>query len=312
MKKINYGAKLFERDVEILAQNISLNSYSAIYGVPRGGIPLACALSQRLNIPLVTDPPMKRNFKRACLIVDDVVDSGRTRMKYKDFDFVAIHVKKNTPPLCYPTLYAELIDGWVDYFWETNDSSGVEDNIVRMIQYIGDDPLRSGMLETPARVVKSWKEIFAGYDQSPKDVFKTFDDEREDFKFGGLVYLKNIEFYSTCEHHWLPFLGTAFIAYIPNGPVIGTSKMARLLDIYARRFQMQERIGEQVTKDLMEHLNPIGAACLIEAKHLCIACRGVKKQHSEMGYSSLKGVFLEQTNAGIAARNELMALWARR
>ena len=120
--------------------------------------------------------------------------------------------------------------------------------------------------------------------------------------------MRDIEFYSTCEHHFLPFSGQAFIAYIPNGPVIGTSKLARLLDIYSRRLQMQERIAEQVTNDLMKHLKPLGAACLIEAKHFCIACRGVKKQHSIMGYSSLKGVFRNDE----MARGELMALWEKK
>ena len=167
---------------------------------------------------------------------------------------------------------------------------------------------REGLQETPERVAKSLEFLLSGYDQDPKEVFKTFEDEE---KFSGLIYLKDIEFYSMCEHHMLPFYGTAFIAYIPNGRVIGISKLARLLDIYARRLQIQERIGEQVTNALMKYLNPIGAACLIEAKHLCIACRGVQKQNSIMGYSSLKGVFMEESNKGIAARNELMTLWRK-
>jgi len=183
----------------------------------------------------------------------------------------------------------------------------IEEHIVSLLRYIGEDPTREGLLETPSRVVRSWDEMFAGYKQKPEDVFKDFDGDGAK----GLIYLKGVEFYSTCEHHMLPFWGTAMIAYIPNGRVIGVSKLARLLDIYTRRLQIQERIGEQVTEALMQYLNPVGAACLIEAKHLCIACRGVKKQGSMMGYSSLKGVFLEHSNAGVAVRNELMTLWAR-
>ncbi len=167
--------------------------------------------------------------------------------------------------------------------------------------------VRDGLKETPVRATKAWKEILAGYDQDPKEVFKEFDGDG----VGGLVYLKDIEFYSTCEHHLLPFWGTAMIAYIPDGKVIGVSKLARLLDIFARRLQIQERIGEQVTNALMEHLRPIGAACLLEAKHFCVSSRGVKKQHSVMGYSSLKGVFLAHSEAGIAARAELMSLWGK-
>ena len=155
--------------------------------------------------------------------------------------------------------------------------------IADIIKSIGDDPDRSGVIETPKRVINSWKELYSGYNQDPKDVFKIFDENKQ---FNGLVYLKDIEFYSMCEHHMLPFFGSAFIAYIPNGPVIGISKLARLLDIFSRRLQIQERIAEQITEELMKNLNPIGAACLIEAKHLCMACRGVKKQSSIMGYSS--------------------------
>lgn len=175
--------------------------------------------------------------------------------------------------------------------------------IRKQIRLIGDDPARPGLEATPKRILLAWKELFAGYKTDIDSIFTTFEEPKQ---FNGLVYLKNIEFYSTCEHHWLPFYGRATIAYIPNGPVIGISKLARLLDAYSRRLQIQERIAEQVTDALMERLNPKGAACIIEAKHMCIACRGVQKQNSIMGYSSLKGVFLESSNMGIAARNELM------
>ena len=161
------------------------------------------------------------------------------------------------------------------------------------IEHIGDDPYREGLLETPKRMQESWEEMFSGYQQHPKDVFKVFEEE----KIGGLVYMKDIEFFSTCEHHWLPFYGVAHIGYIPNGPVIGASKLSRLLDVFAKRLQIQERIAEQVTDALMDYLRPKGAACIIEAKHMCMACRGVKKQQSTMGYSSMKGVFLESQNA---------------
>ena len=179
-----------------------------------------------------------------------------------------------------------------------------EQQIRKLIEFIGDDPDREGLVETPKRVIKSYSELFSGYHQDPEDVFKTFDDEQ----VGGLVYLKDVEFYSTCEHHMLPFYGEAFIAYIPNGPVIGVSKLARLLDLFSKRLQIQERIAEQVTDTLMLYLEPLGAACLIDARHLCMACRGVNKQKSIMGYSSLKGVFMDDTKA----RNELMTIWSRK
>lgn len=176
----------------------------------------------------------------------------------------------------------------------------IKQQIRYMLHCLNEDPDRQGLEETPERVVNSWSEIFAGYNQDPIEVFKVFDDDQ----IGGMIYVKDIEFFSMCEHHILPFYGTAAIAYIPNGPVIGTSKMARLLEVYARRLQLQERIGEQVTDALMHYLQPLGAACIIEAKHLCMACRGVKKQHSVMGYSSMKGAFFNDHRA----RSELMQL----
>jgi len=165
------------------------------------------------------------------------------------------------------------------------------------ITYIGDDCKRPGLIETPRRVVESWKELYSGYGQehSIKDWMTTFDDIKAD----EMILLKNVEFYSTCEHHMLPFFGKAHIAYIPNNQsigsnkprVVGISKLARLLEVFARRLQCQERICKQVTDALMEHLQPLGAACVIEAKHLCICSRGVSKQNSVMVTSSLTGCF---------------------
>ena len=169
------------------------------------------------------------------------------------------------------------------------------------LQAIGEDPKREGLVETPKRIVNSWKELYKGYTQDPKDIFKTFTN---DSKADDIVLLKNIEIYSMCEHHMLPFYGKAHIAYIPTDKIIGISKLARLIDIYARRMQIQERIGNLVTQDLMNHLNARGAACIIEATHMCMRMRGVSKQESTMVTSSLKGAFFESS----AARLELLSL----
>ena len=173
-----------------------------------------------------------------------------------------------------------------------------------MIVAIGEDPTREGLLDTPRRVVKAWGEMFAGYHMKPEDIATTFEAEG----YNELVLLKDIEFYSTCEHHMLSFSGRAHIGYIPQGRIIGISKLARILDIFARRLQIQERLGQQVTQALNKLLEPIGSACIIEARHLCMRCRGVEKQQSTMITSSLTGVFLEQTDRGLAARAELMSL----
>jgi GTP cyclohydrolase I len=176
----------------------------------------------------------------------------------------------------------------------------LEKEIQKAIEYVGDDPQREGLRDTPKRIVRSWKELFCGYNLDPSDLFKTFDGEGYD----QIVLLKDIELYSMCEHHWLPFFGKAHVAYIPRGRVIGISKLARLVEVFARRLQIQERIGEQVTKELMDHLKPAGAACIIEATHMCMRMRGVGKQNSVMVTSSVKGAFLGDASA----KSELLSL----
>ncbi len=176
----------------------------------------------------------------------------------------------------------------------------MQQNITEQLQYIGENPEREGLKKTPDRILKTWKEIFAGYKQDPADLLTTFDTDGYD----QIVLCKDIELFSMCEHHLLPFYGKAHVAYIPNERVIGLSKLARLLDIYAKRAQIQERIGEQVTTAIMHYLEPQGAACVIEAMHLCMRMRGVNKQSSSMKTSSVKGVFFSDHKA----RQELFEL----
>ena len=176
------------------------------------------------------------------------------------------------------------------------------ENLVRaMLSAIGDKPDRSGLLDTPARVVRSWTELFAGYTQDINDFNTQFDDVEG---YDEIVLLRNIEFYSFCEHHMLPFTGYGHVAYLPEGKVIGISKLARLLDMYSKRLQIQERIGQQVVWALNKLLAPKGSACVLVAQHGCMQCRGVKKQNSEMVTSSLSGVFKDSTTS----RAELMSL----
>jgi GTP cyclohydrolase I len=172
-----------------------------------------------------------------------------------------------------------------------------------MLKAIGVDPEEIHTKDTPRRVVESWKELYSGYKFSDNDVEKMltqFDSESYD----EMVILKDIEFYSTCSHHLLPFFGKAHIGYIPDKKVVGISKLARLLEVYARRLQTQERIASQVTNALMKHLKPLGAGCVIEAKHMCIACRGIEKQHSMMVTSCLQGGMKTDLNC----RQEFMNL----
>ena len=170
------------------------------------------------------------------------------------------------------------------------------------LQIIGEDIKREGLVQTPNRVVKSWNEIYSGYEKKAADVLTTFSADGHD----QMVVLKNIELYSMCEHHMLPFFGKAHVGYLPdpNGKIVGISKLARLVDIYARRLQIQERIGEQVVDDLMKYLQPLGAICVIEATHMCMRMRGVGKQNSTMVTSAVRGLFREEASV----RNEFFSL----
>lgn len=258
-----------------------------VFPVPRGGIPVAYLLKSILPIINIV-----QQQDHADIIVDDLIDSGATRARFHDKPFYALYDKQKDPHL-----------GWLVFPWEGSSSSSIEDNVVRILQYIGEDPVREGLLETPSRVVRSWQELFAGYQMNPQDVFKTFA-----VKYDELVLMQDIEMWSMCEHHMLPFFGRAHVAYIADGKVIGASKLARLVEVFARRLQIQEQIGMQVVDALMTHLQPKGAACIIEARHLCMAARGVGKQHSIMKTSAMRGIFLEDSPVGIAARSELMSL----
>ena len=170
-----------------------------------------------------------------------------------------------------------------------------------ILRRIGDDPDREGLQHTPARIVRSWKEIYGGYGERAEDVLVTqFQAEQYD----EMVLLRNIEFFSTCEHHMLPFSGRAHVAYLPNEKIVGLSKLARLTDMYARRLQVQERLTYQIATELQRVLKPKGVAVMIEAKHQCMCSRGVRKREGEMVTSCLLGAFKEN----LASRNEFLSL----
>lgn len=160
---------------------------------------------------------------------------------------------------------------------------------------------REGLMRTPERVVDSWNEIFAGYSMDSKEILEaTFNAEGYD----GIVLLRNIEFTSTCEHHLQPFRGRAHIAYIPVDRIAGISKLARILELHARRLQNQERITKHIADDIERELEPLGTAVILEASHGCMQCRGVAKQQAIMTTSAMRGVFFERQEA----RAELMQL----
>lgn len=162
-----------------------------------------------------------------------------------------------------------------------------------LLKYLGEDPDREGLRGTPDRVLRSYEELFRGYRQDPKDLLTVFEDGACD----EMVVLRNVPLVSFCEHHLLPFSGVAHVGYIPHGKVIGVSKLARIVDVYARRLQIQERLTSQVTAALDQHLKPLGSACVVQASHACMECRGVGKPGAVMVTSSLTGVFREDGRA---------------
>lgn len=166
--------------------------------------------------------------------------------------------------------------------------------VTHMLYAIGENPRREGLIETPARVEKAWKEWFKGYNQDPADLFKTFEDGAKNCN--EMVIVKDIPFYSHCEHHCAPFFGVAHVAYIPAGRVIGISKIARLVDLFASRLQIQERLTTQVAETMMEQLEPLGVAVMIEAQHLCMSSRGIKKPGAKTITSALRGCFRNESS----------------
>jgi GTP cyclohydrolase IA len=167
------------------------------------------------------------------------------------------------------------------------------DAIKELVELCGDDPNRDGLSETPYRVLKAFLEYTEGYREDPKNhLLKTFDVSHQE-----LILVKNIEFHSLCEHHFAPFFGIAHVGYIPNEKITGLSKIARLVEGYAKRFQVQERLTNQIAEAMEEILQPQGAMIIIEAKHMCMCGRGIKKTTASTTTSSVRGIFAKQSDA---------------
>lgn len=239
------------------------------YGVPRGGQYIAAMLDP-------VDTPEQADY-----IIDDLIDSGKTRdhyaQQYPDKPFIALYEKNGE---------------WLVFPWEQKGEIEIEDNVLRILEYF-DDATREGLRDTPKRYIKFLKEFL-----SPPDYnFTCFDNDGTD----QMIVQSNIPFYSLCEHHLAPFHGVAHVAYVPNDKIVGLSKLARTVEYYSRRFQNQERITMQVANKLMSELNAKGVGVIIQAEHLCVAMRGVKKHNTKTTTSALLGVFKT-----IETRNEFL------
>lgn len=177
----------------------------------------------------------------------------------------------------------------------------MEKVIRELLVSLGENPDREGLKETPRRVSESLKYLCSGYDQDLKKIIKNavFEDECDD-----MIIVRDIEFYSLCEHHLLPFYGKCHIGYIPNGKIFGVSKLARIVDCFARRLQIQERLTRQVAKTILDSIHPEGVGVVMEAQHMCMTMRGVEKQNSMMVTSAMLGSFREEQ----ATRYEFLRL----
>jgi GTP cyclohydrolase I len=172
----------------------------------------------------------------------------------------------------------------------TQAAEDLEDLVRKQLELIGEDPDREGLLKTPARVAASLKWLTRGYERDARQVI---GDAMFDECHSNMVMVRDIELYSMCEHHMLPFYGKAHVAYIPDGKIVGLSKLPRIVDVYAQRLQVQERLTEQIAQAINEVLEPLGVGVVIEAYHLCMMMRGVQKQNSKTITSALRGVFRE-------------------
>lgn len=170
-----------------------------------------------------------------------------------------------------------------------NYNQDIANSIKTLLSEIGENPEREGLLKTPERVSKSMEFLTNGYEKNPSEILKSamFSES-----YSQMVLVKDIELYSLCEHHMLPFFGKAHIAYIPNGHIVGLSKIPRIVDVFSRRLQVQERLTHEIKDCIQETLNPKGVAVVIEAQHLCMQMRGVQKQHSSTTTSAFSGIFI--------------------
>jgi GTP cyclohydrolase I len=260
----------------------------ATYPIPRGGIPAMYAVQSELHrlrsstrLDVVPTPLL------ATVFIDDLVDSGMTHERYRGLNpkakFFALFDKIHSP------------NEWLIFPWEETEEKSVDDVFIRLLQYIGEDPTRGGLKETPERMAKAWKFWTSGYDRDPVQLLKTFEDGSEGYN--EMVHESGIPFYSQCEHHLTPFFGTVTFAYIPSERVVGLSKMNRLVDIFARRLQVQERMTVQIIDSFCDVFKPLGAGITVKARHLCIESRGVQHHGCITTTSSFRGAMFDKPEA---------------
>lgn len=256
-----------------------------LYGIPRGGIPAAYAVTSFLpNSRIVDEPGI------ADVLVDDIIGTGRTKESRE----------KLYPDKIFVSLFEGKQEEWLIFPWELNMAGSADDIPRRLIQFIGEDCEREGLKDTPDRFLRAWEFWTSGYKTNDQHLLKSFVDGSENYD--ELVFVGNIPFYSHCEHHLAPFFGYAHIGYIPNQKIVGLSKLSRVVDMFARRLQVQERLTTEIAKLLDKFLLPKGLGVVLMARHLCMESRGVSKPRTITTTSSMKGCFKKEASA----RSELL------
>ncbi|RZI40876.1 GTP cyclohydrolase I FolE [Herbaspirillum sp. HC18] len=185
---------------------------------------------------------------------------------------------------------------------DTEEEAFSRDDWRRLLRHLGEDPARQGLLDTPQRVEEAWRHWTSGYGMNPSDILKVFEDGAE--QYNELILVRGIPVYSHCEHHLAPFFGTATIGYTPNGKIVGLSKLTRLVDCFAKRLQVQERLTIQVAEALMTHVEPRSVGVVVRCRHMCMESRGIRTPGEETVTSALLGEM--RTNLGL--RNEFLSL----
>tara|TARA_Y100001973_G_C5185344_1_gene327477 strand:- start:716 stop:1600 length:885 start_codon:yes stop_codon:yes gene_type:complete len=271
---------------------------TCLYGVPTGGSVVASMFGLPILSPDLTVDEL--SSVPGLLVVDDLVDSGKTLAPYRQAGLAvdALYRKPYSPRHLAPG--ATEANEWIEFPWEAKGAP--EDAVVRLLQFIGEDPTREGLLDTPRRVTKAWREMTEGMLVDPATVLGTvFENEGYD----EMVVVRGIRFVSLCEHHFLPFTGEAIVAYVPGEKIVGLSKIPRLVETYAKRPQNQERLTFQIAETMEQTLKPLGVGVMMKGHHSCMGCRGVRQPDADMVTSCVKGVLKEDPKA----RAELLALW---
>lgn len=278
---------------ELLAGRWDGRNVAAVYGIPQGGAAPAVIVAGLLGVP------MADQVTADTLVVDDLVDSGATLRPYLAGEFMhdALFRKPHSPTDLAPL--AATVDGWLAFPWESTDDTAITDHVVRLLEFVGEDPTRDGLVDTPRRVVKTLAELTTGYRIDVAALLAvTFTESHDE-----LIVLRGVPFWSLCEHHMLPFHGRATVGYVPRNGIVGLSKLARLVDAYARRLQVQERMTDQIADALVEHLAPLAVGVVVSATHTCAAMRGIQREATFVT-STLRGLLRERPDL----RSEFMSL----